>query len=243
MIAIVVSFGSPERLALHFGCSARLSAERLLQNAMQPNTLTAKKKAEGWRLLFDGATTAGWRGFRQTTIPAGWQAIDGSLTRLGPGGDIVTIDQFGDFELTIEWKLAPNGNSGIFYRVTEDDDVMWHTAPEYQLIDSGYKEPLKPAQYAGSNYDLDPPARDATRPIGTWNETRILVKGSHVEHWLNGVKVVEYELWTDAWQRRVRASKFKDFAAYGRAHRGHIGLQDHGDSVAFRNIKIREIQQ
>jgi Domain of Unknown Function (DUF1080) len=234
--------GSRTLAAVVIVISATLVAGVVAQDKVPPNTLTAKEKAEGWRLLFDGATTAGWRGFRQTTIPAGWKAIDGSLTRIGPGGDIVTVDEFGDFELTVEWKLAPNGNSGIFYRVTEDDEVMWHTAPEYQLIDSGYKEPLKPAQYAGSNYDLDPPARDATRPIGTWNETRILVRGSRVEHWLNGVKVVEYELWTDDWKRRVQASKFKDYPTYGRARRGHIGLQDHGDSVAFRNIKIREIR-
>jgi hypothetical protein len=213
-------------------------------DAPMPNTLTAKEKADGWRLLFDGRTTALWRGFRQTTIPDGWKAVDGALTRIGRGGDIVTVDEFGDFELAIDWKLAPNGNSGIFYRVTEDDDVMWHTAPEYQIIDNAYnKEPLKPVQLAGANYDLDPPSRDATRPIGSWNETRIVVRGPHVEHWLNGVKVVEYELWSADWERRVRLSKFKDFPRYARARRGHIGLQDHGDRVAFRNIKIREMKE
>jgi hypothetical protein len=206
------------------------------------NTLSAKERAEGWRLLFDGKTTAGWRGFRQQTLPAGWQAIDGALTRVGQSGDIVTVDEFGDFELTLEWKLTPNGNSGIFYRVTEGDDVMWHTAPEYQIIDNAYKEPLKPTQYTGANYDLDPPSRDVTKPIGSWNQTRVLVRGAHVEHWLNGVKLVEYELWTPDWERRVRESKFKDFPNYARARRGHIGVQDHGDHVAFRNIKIRELR-
>ena len=96
-----------------------------------PNTLTPNEQAEGWRLLFDGKTTTGWRGFRQQTMPGGWKAVDGALTRVGPAGDIVTVDQFGDFELTVEWNLAANGNSGIFFRVTEDDEVMWHTAPEY----------------------------------------------------------------------------------------------------------------
>jgi len=193
-----------------------------------------------FRPLFDGKTTAGWRGFRQAQMPEGWRVIDGALTRTGAGGDIVSVEEFGDFELSLEWKLGANGNSGVFFRVTEDDPVMWHTAPELQLIDNGYsKEPLKPAQFAGANYDLHPPARDATKPPGTWNETRLLVKGSHVEHWMNGVKVVEYELWSDDWERRVRASKFKDFPRYARARRGHIGLQDHGDPVAFRNMKIR----
>jgi len=208
------------------------------------NTISAKERADGWRLLFDGRTTAGWRGFRKQKLPGGWQAIDGALTRVGEAGDIVTIDQFGDFELTLEWKLAPNGNSGVFYRVIEDDDVMWHMAPEYQIIDNAYNnEPLKPTQHAGANYDLHPPSRDVTRPIGSWNETRVLARGAHVEHWLNGVRVVEYELWTPDWERRVRESKFKDYPNYGRARRGHIGLQDHGDRAAYRNIRIRELRE
>src|ERR671931_2032864 len=209
-----------------------------------PNTLTAKEKADGWRLLFDGKTTTGWRGFRQQQMPSGWMAVEGALTRVDAATDIVTADQFGDFELRIDWNIGANGNTGVFYRVTEDDDVMWHTAPEYQIIDNAYnKEPLKAVQLAGANYDLDPPSRDVTRPIGSWNETRIVVRGPHVEHWLNGVKVVEYELWSAEWERRVREKKFKDFAHYARARRGHIGLQDHGDRVAFRNIKVRDLKQ
>jgi hypothetical protein len=208
------------------------------------NTLTAKEKADGWRLLFDGKTTNGWRGFRQQQMPAGWTAVDGALTRVAKATDIVTVDEFGDFELRIDWNIGPNGNTGVFYRVTEEDDVMWHTAPEYQIIDNAYnKERLKPVQLAGANYDLDPPARDATKPIGSWNETRIVVRGPHVEHWLNGAKVVEYELWSADWEQRVRGSKFKDFPRYARARRGHIGLQDHSDRVAFRNIKIRELKE
>jgi L-ribulose-5-phosphate 3-epimerase len=208
----------------------------------KPNTLTPKEQADGWRLLFDGKTTSGWRGFRQTQIPAGWQVVDEALTRVAPASDIVTIDEFGDFEITLDWRIPPNGNTGVFYRVTEDDDVMWHTAPEFQIIDNAYnKEPLKPAQLAGANYDLQPPSRDVAKPIGSWNQTRVLVCGAHVEHWLNSVKVVEYELWTNEWERLVRDSKFKDYPRYARARRGRIGLQDHGDRVAFRNIKIREL--
>jgi Domain of Unknown Function (DUF1080) len=221
------------RVALAFAATAMLAA-----GAAPSRDTTA------WRSLFDGRTTTGWRGFRQTQMPAGWQAVDGALTRVDRASDIVTVDEFSDFELTLDWKLPPNGNSGIFYRVTEDDDVMWHVAPEFQLIDNAYnKEPLKPGQLAGANYDLHPPARDVTRPIGTWNSARLIVRGAHVEHWLNGVKVVEYELWTDDWTRRVRESKFKDYPRYGRARRGHIGLQDHDDRVAFRNIRIRELSQ
>jgi hypothetical protein len=195
----------------------------------------------GWRSLFDGKTTAGWRGYRQKTIPEGWTVVDGALTRAGKGGDIITSDQFGDFELTLEWKVAPGANSGVFFRVTEDDPVMWHGAPEIQVIDNAYKGGLKPEQMAGSNYDLHAPAKDVTKKPGELNAMRILVKGNHVEHWLNGVKVVEYELGSEDWTRRVQASKFKAHPAYGRARRGHIGLQDHGDNVAYRNIKVREL--
>ena len=230
---------TPTMIAVSIIVVAGLAAD----DKTMTNTLTAKEKADGWRLLFDGRTTAGWRGFRQQRMPAGWRVVDGALTRVAAATDIVTNDEFGDFELTVDWNLASNGNSGIFYRVTEDDDVMWHTAPEYQIIDNAYnKEPLKPAQLAGANYDLDPPSRDATRPIGSWNATRLVVRGPHVEHWLNGVKVVEYELWSAGWERRVRESKFKDFPRYARARRGRIGLQDHGDRVAFRNMKIRELK-
>jgi hypothetical protein len=144
--------------------------------------------------------------------------------------------------MTVDWSIPPNGNTGVFYRITEDDDVMWHTAPEFQIIDNAYnKEPLKPVQLAGANYDLQPPSRDVTRPVGSWNQARLLVRGAHVEHWLNGVKVVDYQLWTDAWERRVRESKFSDCPRYARARRGYVGLQDHGDRVRFRNIKIREL--
>jgi hypothetical protein len=229
------------RAALVAAMSIVLAVAIAAQRTPTANTLAPEEQAEGWRLLFDGTTTNLWRGFRQQQMPGGWKAVDGALTRVGQAGDIVTVDQFGDFELKIDWNLAANGNSGIFYRVTEDDEVIWHAAPELQIIDNAYKEPLKPAQYAGANYDLHPPLRDATKPIGSWNTTRLLVRGSHVEHWLNGVKVVEYELWSDDWEQRVQASKFKDFPRYGRARSGHIGLQDHGDRVAFRNIKIRAV--
>lgn len=196
---------------------------------------------DGWRSLFDGKTTAGWRAYRQTTLPEGWKVVDEALTRAGKGGDIITVDQFGDFELMLEWKVAPGANSGVFFRVTENDEVMWHSAPEIQIIDNTYTGGLKPAQTAGANYDLHPPLKDVARKPGEWNELRVLVKGNHVEQWLNGVKVVEYEIGSEDWDRRVQASKFKQYPSYGRARRGHIGLQDHGDTVAYRRIRIREL--
>jgi len=212
------------------------------QDAGMANTLTVKEKAAGWRLLFDGKTTAGWRGYRQDSIPDGWQAVDGALTRIGRGGDIITIDEFDDFELAVDWKLGPGGNSGIFYRVVEGADLMWKMAPEMQLLDDAGHKDLTPEQYTGANYALHAPTSKAAKPPGNWNQARIVVKGPHVEHWLNGVKVVDYELWTDEWQRRVKASKFKDDERYGMAKKGHIGLQDHGDLVSFRNIKVRPLK-
>ena len=210
--------------------------------------ITAQEKrpdsVSEWRPLFDGKTTAGWRGFRKAQMPDGWTVKDGALTRGGKAGDIVSVEQFDDFELTLEWKIAPGANSGIFYRVVElpGDGAMWQVAPEYQLIDDrGYKGPLKGTQKTAANYDLQPPGRDATRPAGSWNTTRILVQGNHVEHWLNGQQIVAYEFGSDEWKALVAQSKFKDHPEYGRARRGHIGIQDHGDWAAFRNIQIREL--
>ena len=197
-----------------------------------------------WRPLFDGKTTAGWRGFKKAQMPEGWTVVDGALTRGGKAGDIVSIEQFDDFELKVEWKIAPGANSGLFYRVVEtpDSGPMWHVAPEYQLIDDkGYKPPIKPVQRTGGNYDLEPPRADATKPPGEWNETRIVARGNHIEHYLNGVLTVSFDLFSDDWNARVAQSKFKDQPGYARARRGHIGIQDHGDWAAFRSIQIREL--
>ena len=218
-----------------------VSGSGTLGTAAANNTLTKKEEAEGWRLLFDGKTTDGWRGYRKVSIPDGWKIVDGALTRAAAASDIVTIDQFADFELKIDWNISPNGDSGIFYRVSETEDVAWKSAPEFQVIDNAAKG-LKAGQLAGANYDLHPPSRDVTRPVGSWNEARIVARGPHVEHWLNGVKIVEYELWNEDWESRVKASQYKEFPLYARKKQGHIGLRDQGERVAYRNIKIRELK-
>ncbi len=207
------------------------------------NTLTAAEKAAGWRLLFDGTSLAGWRGYKTQTAPDGWKAVEGTLSRVGKGRDIITTDQFSDFELRLEWKVAKGGNSGIFFHVLEQGgDQAYFTGPEMQVLDNGgHKDGTNPHTSAGSNYALHAPGRDVTKPVGEWNEVRLLVRGPHVEHWLNGVKLLEYELWSSDWEARVMASKFKTMPGYGRAKTGHIALQDHGDPVAFRNIKIRTL--
>jgi hypothetical protein len=196
----------------------------------------------GWRTLFDGGSLDAWRGFKKDNVPAGWQVVDGALTRIGEAGDLITRDQFGDFELTLEWKVAEGGNSGIMYRVTEDADETYETGPEMQVLDDArHKDGQSRLTAAGSAYGLYPAPAGVVKPAGEWNEVRIVVSGNHVEHWLNGVKVVEYELGSADWKAKVAASKFKQWPGYGRSTSGHIALQDHGDRVAYRNIKVRPL--
>jgi hypothetical protein len=205
-----------------------------------PNTLTSAERTAGWRLLFDGTTTAGWRGFRQATAPGGWQAVDGALTRTGGGGDLVTIEQFANFELLIQWQIAPGGNSGIMFRVSEAADASYLTGPEMQVLDNaGHSDGASGLSSAGACYGLYAPSQDATRPPGAWNDVRLVVNGAHVEHWMNGVKIVEYDIGSADWLSRLDVSPFRDVPGYGREPRGHVAIQDHGDRVAYRGIKIR----
>ena len=206
------------------------------------NTLTAGERANGWRLLFDGKTTSGWRGFKHQAAPAGWQVLDGALTRAGEGGDLMTAEQFGSFDLQLEWKIAPGGNSGIMFHVSEDGDETYHTGPEFQILDNArHKDGQDPLTSAGACYALYAPSKDVTRPPGTWNAVRLVVNGSRVQHWLNGTKVVEYDMASADWKTKVAGSKFKEWPRFGTIPTGHIVLQDHGDRVAYRNIKIRTI--
>ncbi len=212
-------------------------------NAQKMNTLSDAEREAGWQLLFDGESLDGWRGYNRPDLPGSWAVEEGLLTRVGPGGDLITEAQFGDFELSIDWRVGPGGNSGILYRAAEGEEHVYHSAPEMQVLDDdGHRDGLDPITSAGSNYGLHAAARGIVRPVGSWNEARILVRGTHVEHWLNGTKVVEYELRSDEWAELVSNSKFSAWPAYGQADRGHIGLQEHGDRVWFRNIKLRELR-
>jgi hypothetical protein len=204
-----------------------------------PNTLTDAERQAGWRLLFDGRTLDGWRGYRQEE-PRGWEVVDGMIRRSGPGGDIVTDEIFHDFELTADWKVEEGGNSGIFYRATLGLEQIYHGAPEMQVLDDErHPDGQNPLTSAGANYALHPAPRGVVHPAGDWNTARILVRGNHVEHWLNGQKIVEYEFQSDDWKQRVADSKFAEWPEYGQATEGRLGLQDHGDPVVFRNIKVR----
>lgn len=211
-------------------------------SGQQPNTLTDAERAAGWRLLFDGRTLEGWRGYGRPDVPDGWAAAEGAITRVGDGGDLITTDRFEDFELSLEWRIERGGNSGIFFRAAEGQRAIYHSAPEMQVLDdANNREGADPLTRAGANYGLHGAPEGIVRPAGEWNVARILVRGSHVEHWLNGTKLLEYELGSPEWRELVRNSKFDAWPAYGQAERGHIGLQDHGNRVSFRSIKIREL--
>lgn len=207
-----------------------------------PNTLSDSERDAGWRLLFDGETLDGWRGYYSEELPGGWVAQDGMLQRVGGGGDLVTTGEFTDFELAIEWRLDAGGNSGIFYLAATGSDNIFMVAPEMQVLDDAiHRDGQDPLTSAGANYGLHAVPRGVVRPAGEWNSARIKVENKHVEHWLNGQLVVEYVIGSPEWKERVVNSKFVQWPEYGTARKGHIGLQDHGDPVWYRNIKIREI--
>jgi len=202
------------------------------------NTLSAKEKAAGWVLLFDGKTTQGWRSYKKTEAGPQWQVIDGALTlTAGGGGDLVTDKEYANFELAFDWRISTLGNSGVMYHVSEaGGDHPYLTGPEYQLLDNAHGEP--PLERAGALFGLVAPSQDVTRKVGTFNHSVLKVDHSHVEHWLNGVKVAEYTIGSEDFLARIKGTKFEKWPDFAKHDSGLIALQDHGDGVAFRTIKI-----
>ena len=200
---------------------------------------TTRDDGGPWRPLFDGQTTTGWRGYRRPDFPAGWQIVDGALTRVGEAGDIITVEEFGDFELKADWKIAPKGNSGIMYRVAETRGAPYETGPEYQVLDdAGHGDGKNPLTSAGSIYAVYAPAKKVVKPAGEWNQTRIVAKGTKIEHWLNGEKVCEAVIGSEDWNACVAKSKWAKVPTYGKETKGKIDLQVHGDKVEYKNIKV-----
>jgi 3-keto-disaccharide hydrolase len=219
-----------------------------------PNTLSAAEKAAGWKLLFDGKTTSGWRGFKRAGMPEqGWAVEDGAIKHLAGkegaagGGDIITVSDYGSFELSLDWKITPGGNSGLKYLVSEDLVKTGHSGVsfEMQILDDERHPDAKAGKSgnrtAGSLYDLIAPSAHTAHPAGQWNTSRLVIQGKHVEHWLNGQRVVQFELGSPELKALIADSKYKTIAGFGENSRGHILLQDHGDEAWFRNIKIREL--
>jgi len=207
---------------------------------VETNSLSEYERTTGWELLFDGKAATEWRGYKQAELPAGWVVEDGALVCRGGTGDIVSRREYDNFTLSLEWKISEGGNSGIFFRASEDHEHVWESAPEMQILDDAHHaDGNNPKTSAGSNYALHAPLPGMTRPVGCWNEARLMVSQRYVEHWLNGFLVLKYELWSPEWKALVAASKFASMPGYGLNETGHIALQDHGDRVAFRNIRIR----
>jgi len=236
-------------IAILLGFVTRMSAD-----CNKDNKLTPKEKSAGWMLLFDGKSLSGWHGYNGQDTKS-WAVEDCTLKSVGTEGnygsdlraDLVTAQQFENFELSIDWKASKGGNSGVMYAVVEDPKykAAWMTGPEYQFIDDiGFPDKLEEWQKAGANYAMHlPNNQKQLKPVGEWNNTRIVVNGPHVEHWLNGKKILEFERWNTEWTKLRNSGKWKEAPDYGLAKKGHIVLQDHGSVFWFKDIKIREIKK
>src|SRR5690554_4536663 len=243
-------------LLLAMACSGtsgnEQSGEEATTDTHSPSTslLTDKEQAEGWELLFDGENLDQWRSAKGDNFPSdAWVIEDGALVLTGKGGDIITREKYGDFELTWEFNLTEGANSGIKYFV---DSITHRTSretvingPEYQIIDDlnyeGIKDDPNGLSSTGSLYLLYAPENKTLLPAGEWNNARIIAKNGEVEHWLNGRKVLSYQKGSEDFRRKIVETKFKDYPDYGLAPEGHILLTDHQDQVYFRNIKIRKL--
>ena len=214
----------------------------------QANTLTEAEKNDGYTLLFNGQNMDGWRTYKNKKSDS-WSAVDGILYCKGDStnksdlrADLITEKQFENFDLSVDWKISPQGNSGIIYLATEDNPGSYQSGPEYQIIDDkNFPQKLETWQMTGANYAMNPAPDAAPNPVGQWNTSRIVKNGNHVEHWLNGKKIVEYEINSEEWKKNKTEGKWKDTPNYGTAKKGHIVLQDHGSEAWFRNIKIKEL--
>ena len=215
----------------------------LLLASVSGGALIAKPK---WQVLFAGKSVAAWRGFRRDIFPAKcWVVEDGSLKTVAGCDktdqvDIITKDKYRNFELELEWRVAPGANSGIIYLVSEDEDQTWKTGPEMQVLDDEKHPDGKiPKTSAGSLFDLIAPTNKTLRPVGQYNNSRLIIKDGHVEHWLNGKKILDYDLAGDRLKLLIAQSKFKSYPRFARNTEGYVALQYHGDDVWYRSIKIR----
>jgi hypothetical protein len=195
--------------------------------------------ADGWQLLFDGRTTGGWHLYAKPGVVAGWEAVDGMLVSDGHGEDLVTDRQFDSFELSLEWRVVPGSNSGIFWWAHEASESIYHNAPEMQVLDNAGTAGVDPLHAAGALYDLAPAPLEVAKPAGEWNRVLIITNRGKVQQWLNGVKVVDVDFDSDEMKAKIAASKFNEWPTFGKTRRGYIGLQSHGDSVWYRNIAIK----
>lgn len=208
------------------------------------NFLSDEELAQGFTLLFDGRTMTGWRGYKKDFVPVlGWSVRDAAICHTvgGGGGDLVTNEEYGDFDLRFQWRIAKGGNSGIIWHVIESEQETYMTGPEYQVFDDLSKPPDQKQQGAGALYDLVPPANPPLRAADEWNDGRIVVQKGRVQHWLNGVQVVDAPCHGPEWDKMIAASKFHEWPQFGKSTAGRIALQDHGDEVAYRSIRVSRL--
>jgi hypothetical protein len=220
-----------------------LSILRLLGCCAALWPLAAPAAQPIWHDLIEDHSAPAWRGWQSTELPSGWRVAGGVLSKQGSVDDLVTRENFKNFELELEWKIGEGGNSGLFYRGTREYDHIYWSAPEYQLLDDANAPDGKNRlTAAAAAYALYAAPSGIVLPFDNWNKTRLVVNGNHVEHWLNGKKVVDYELGSSDWKSKVAASKFAAYPHYGLASSGLIGLQgDHTGALAIRNMRIREL--
>jgi Domain of Unknown Function (DUF1080) len=242
-----------KKLLLPVAAAALLAA---CNNATEEKTAAAPAATadSGWISLFDGKSTAGWHSYGKTTVGEAWKVADGSLYldttqkegwQIKGGGDIVTNEEFENFDLKLDWKIAPNGNSGVIFYVHEDTakyQYVWHTGPEMQVLDNnGHPDAKITKHRAGDLYDLISCSKETVKPAGEWNEAEIVSNNGKLDLYLNGTNVVSTNMWDSAWKQLLAGSKFKDMADFGTYKKGRIALQDHGNTVWYRNIKIKKL--
>jgi hypothetical protein len=236
------------------GCQSKKQQEAVVDGLTQKNDttkmmqVTEQQKAEGWQSLFDGQSLSGWHFYKNQSNNS-WEVIDGTLhckpfdeVNENHRSDLITNNQYENFELSFDWKISAQGNSGVMYRVSEELDQPYKSGPEYQILDDGgYPGETKPTNMTAGCYDMYSVPQKKLNPVGEWNTTKIVANGKTVEHWLNGEKVLTYELGTSDWQKRKQESKWKDEAGYGMTMKGHIDIQDHSHEVWFKNILIKPL--
>lgn len=238
MLKLWITFAAA--LGLLAGCSP----DPVIDASECVNELSQEEQAQGWELLFDGESLAQWRTYQEDDVNEGWALENGCLARVSWDGDLITREQFSDFELRLEWRISEAGNSGIFIRGDESGSAIHHTAMEMQVLDNaGHWDGRDPTHRAGAYYDMIAPDHDTSQAVGYWNRVRIVAVGPDIEFWLNDRLTAKFQQGSPAWLALYEQSKFSDRAAYGSLLRGHIGLQDHFDKVWYRNIRILDLSE
>ena len=236
--------GMRKRSLIKTGVASAVIAFIGMTSHVQAEALTKEEKTQGWVSLFDGKTFKGWRNYKGEGVKDGWKVVDGTMQHTVNGGDLITESQYGDYELKLDWKISEKGNSGIFFGVQESQPKIYFTGIEMQILDDQKHPDGKFEKHvSGACYGLYKPPAGAVGPVGSWNKVRVLKEGDHYQFFLNGVKTADFKTESEAFKTLVANSKFKKWPAFATHLKGHIGLQDHGDVVNFRNLKIREIKK